>query len=37
MESEDQLGILCAKLRRGTITAADLEQVRQTFQLKRKG
>jgi hypothetical protein len=34
MESEDQLGILCAKVRLGTITAADLEQVRQTFRLK---
>jgi DNA-binding MarR family transcriptional regulator len=37
MESEDQLGILCAKVRLGTITATDLEQVRQTFRLKRKG
>jgi hypothetical protein len=34
MESADQLGILCAKVRLGTITAADLEQVRQTFRLK---
>ena len=37
MESEDQLGILCAKVRLGTITATELEKVRQTFRLKRKG
>jgi hypothetical protein len=34
MQSEDQLGKLTAKVKLGTITAADLEQVRQRYRLK---
>jgi hypothetical protein len=37
MECEDRIGALCAKLRLGTLTAADLEEVRQRFRLRSRG
>jgi|SRR3981081_3611346 hypothetical protein len=37
MESEDQLGGLCAKLKLGTLTASDLEEVRQRYRLRFLG